>query len=236
VLARPDALAVAPYLHELGAEQRHTATRTAYRGLLARGIVDPPSATALAAARAAADGRIDLPVREDVRSVVTLREAAQLVVAVARTTSSTRDYWYAYLVQEVVLLEQVSSDGIHRFALGRRDQLLDLVAAAAMHPNSGDAIGHAVAMPAAADDPPPTPILGQLGQSLLRADLVVRHPGEQHAGTLGLFTGPRGSWLVTGQGGATPMAHPMSADALRAQVRQVVEQIRSEAVSAGARA
>ena len=50
-----------------------------------------------------------------------LREAAHRVVAVARTTAATQDFWYAHLVDDVVLLEEVSRDGMHRFALvGRR--------------------------------------------------------------------------------------------------------------------
>ena len=64
---------------------------------------------------------------------------------------------------------------------------------------------------------------------------MVRHADERDAGTLGLFSGPRGSWLVTGRGGGTPMAHPVRAVELRALVRRFVEQIRGEAV-AGVRA
>jgi hypothetical protein len=229
VLARPNPLAVAPYLAALDERQQHTAKRTAYRSLLARGIVDPPSVDALASAAAAGDGSLELMVREDVRSVVTLREGADVVVAVARTTSATHDYWYAYLVDQVVLLEQVGSDGLHRFALARAEQLLDLVLAAAVHPDSGDAAGHTVAMPPPGDATPPAPVLGMLGEALLRADVVVRHPGEQRVGTLGLFTGPRGSWLVTGQGEETAMAHPMRADELRRQLRRFVERSWSEA-------
>jgi hypothetical protein len=229
VLARPHALALAPYLDELDPEQRQLAQRTAYRGLLARGIVDQPTAAAVAAAEVAGDGSVELMVRRDVRSVLALREGAGLAVAVARTASSGRDYWYAYLVDEVLLLEEISSEGLHRFALARAEQLLDLTVAAAVHPDSGDTAGHPVAVPAAADAPPPAPVLGQLGQALLRADVVVRHVREREAGTLEVFTGPHGCWLVTGRGGPVPMAHPLSADALRSQLRGFVERVLAEA-------
>jgi hypothetical protein len=228
VLAPPHALAVAPYFDELETAQQQTAKRTAYRGLQARGIVEVPGAEVIAAA---GDDDVELVVRHDIRSVVTLREQAELLVAVSRTTSSTRDHWYAYVAGTVVLIEEISPDGLHRFALARDEQLVDLVVAASVHPNSGAAAGQAVAVPSGPDRAPPAPVLRQLGQALLRADLVIRHAGERYTGTLGVFSGPRGSWLVTGRGGATPVAHPMTADALREQLARFIEQIRTEAVT-----
>src|SRR5690349_5029451 len=47
VLARPGGVAVSPYLDAMAPPEQHVARRTAYRSLLARGIVDPPSAEAL---------------------------------------------------------------------------------------------------------------------------------------------------------------------------------------------
>ncbi len=76
-------------------------------------------------------------VRQDIRSVIALREAAQVVVAVARTTAATQDFWYAHLVDDVVLLEEVSRDGMHRFALAERSRLAELAVGAAVHPERG---------------------------------------------------------------------------------------------------
>ena len=230
VLARPNGLAVSPYLDGLAPSEQLLATRTAYRGLLARGLVDPPSADALAAAQAAGDGSLELMVDREIRSVLTLRESARLVVAVARTTSAGQDYWYAYDVGEVVLLEQIGSDGLHRFALARPGQLAELAVAAAVHPDGGDASGYPVAMPAGPEPTPPTPILTALGQALLRADLVVRHPGERDVQPVVAFSGPGGSYLVSGLGGPAAMAHPVSAAQLRERLRQHVEQGRAEVV------
>ncbi len=117
VVARPGAMPVMPFLDDLAEADRETARRSAYRSLVARGVVEPPTPEAVAAATALRDGSVELMVRQDVRSVVALREAAQVVVAVARTTAATQDFWYAHLVDDVVLLEEVSRDGLHRFAL-----------------------------------------------------------------------------------------------------------------------
>ena len=230
VLARPNPFAVSPYLDTLSPPDRQVATRTAYRGLLARGLVDPPSAEALATAREAGDGSLELMVDREIRSVLTLRESARVVIAVARTTSAGQDYWYGYHVEDVVLLEQIGSDGLHRFALARPGQLTGLAVAAAVHPDSGDAAGHPVAVPAGSDPTPPTPILSALGEALLRADLVVRHPGEGTVDPLVAFSGPGGSWLVTGLGGPAAMAHPVRAAQLREQLARHIEHIRAEAV------
>ena len=230
VLARPNPFAVSPYLDTLSPPDRQTAARTAYRSLLARGLVDPPSAEALAAARAAGDGRLELMVDREIRSVLTLRESARVVIAVARTTSAGQDYWYGYHVDDVVLLEQIGTDGLHRFALARPAQLTELAVAAAVHPDSGDAAGPPVAMPPGPDPTPPTPILTALGQALLRADVVVRHPGEDAVSPLVAFSGPGGWWLVTGLGGPAAMAHPVRAAQLREQLARHIERMRDEAV------
>ncbi len=48
-----------------------------------------------------------------------------------------QDFGYAHLVEDVVLLEEVSRDGFHRFALTRDSGLLDAAVAAAVHPDAG---------------------------------------------------------------------------------------------------
>ena len=86
---------------------------------------------------------LDLEVRQDLALVVALREGARLVVAVARTTATDQDFWYAHVVEDVVLLEEVSRDGMHRFASARDTALVDAGAvAAAVHPDAGDGWEH----------------------------------------------------------------------------------------------
>ena len=116
--------------------------------------MDPPTPEAVARAAAVRDGSVDLPVRDDVRSLVALREGAEMVVAVARSAAAWQDFWYAHVVEDVVLLEQVSSDGLHRFALLEAEELTRAVLGAAVHPDAGAApTGGPVPVPAQTEDP-----------------------------------------------------------------------------------
>lgn len=223
----PDAepLAVRPRFDQLSAGQQDVARQVAFRGLLARGIVDPPSADAVADAEARGgfpDTRLDVMVRHDVQSLLTLRRGAALVVALARTTSAGQDYWYGYLVDDIALIEQVSEAGLHRFGLVREDRLLDLTIASAVHLGAADASGPPLAMPDGPPTDPPPPVLQMLGQALLRVDLVVRHTGQGAPRTTSLFTGPAGSWLVAHRDGEPSVAFAMGAQELREHVRATV--------------
>lgn len=229
VLARPGGIVVSPYLTTLEDGQVELARRTAYRSLLARGVVDPPTPEAVGRALDARDGSVDLPVRQDVLTVMTLRRSARAVVAVARTTSLTQDFWYAHLVEDVLLIEEVSGDGLHRFALAHDHQLADLVVDAAMAPEAGDAAGEPVPLEVDPQDPtPPTAVAEALGEALVRSDVVVRYVGDQDPPLLGMFTGPGGCWLVTARPGSTPVAEPLAAEELRRRIHDLVGQARAE--------
>ncbi|MBA3782375.1 MAG: hypothetical protein H0X12_11065 [Nocardioides sp.] len=234
VVARPGAMPVMPFLDTLGEAEQETARRSAYRSLMARGIVDPPTPEAIAAATALRDGSVELMVRQDIRSVVALREAAQVVVALARTTAATQDYWYAHLVDDVVLLEEVGRDGLHRFALAEAAHLGDLAVAAAVHPDAGDGDGPRLPVDADAGDPtPPDAVLERLGAAFLRVDIVVRRPGDTQPPTFAVLSGPDGCWCIEGGGldGEPPSAAPLTADAARARVADAVAAVRAEAVT-----
>lgn len=231
VVARPGAMPVTPFLSDLPDAEQETARRTAYRSLIARGVVDPPTPEAIAAATALRDGTVELMVRQDVRSVVALREAAQVVVAVARTTAATQDYWYAHLVDDVVLLEEVSRDGLHRFALADAQHLATLAVGAAVHPDAGDGDGPPLVVAAGAGDPtPPDAVLERLGAAFLRADVVVRRPGDTQPPAFALLSGPDGCWCI--EAAATPpSAQPLGAGAARDRVADAVSSVRAEAVT-----
>jgi hypothetical protein len=226
VLAAPGGIVVSPFLDGVAEGERDAVLRTAYRGLLARGIVDPPTPEAASAAIGRGDGHVELMVRQDVRSVVALREGAQAVVAIARTTATAQDFWYAHLVDDVALLEEVGSDGLHRFALAHAHELPRLAAAAAVHPDAGDAEGPSVELSGEQGDPtPPDELLERLGAALLRADLVVRWAGDHEPVLLGLFTGPDGTWTTRVGAGTstTPVAVPGTAEEARSMVEELVE-------------
>jgi hypothetical protein len=224
VLAAPESIVVMPFLDLVESEsEREAVRRTAYRSLLARGIVDPPTPESTSAAIARGDGHVELMVRNDVRSLVALREGAKLVVAVARTTVAAQDFWYAHVVDDVVLLEEVSADGLHRFALAQAADLPELAAEASVHPEAGDADGDPVPVGGEPGDPtPPDELLERLGSAILRSDVLVRYVGDADPVLLGLFTGPNGSWVTRAQQGATPMTTPSTADDARAAVRDLV--------------
>ncbi|MET0433230.1 MAG: hypothetical protein ABW025_03605 [Cellulomonas sp.] len=229
ILAGPGGLVVSPYLAELSDAEREVALRTAYRGLLARGIVDPPTPEALAAA--IGEPTVELQVRQDVLSVVTLRRGAGATVCVARSTLLGQDYWYAHVVRDVVLVEQVTTDGQHRFALAPAGTLGDLLLDAAVHPETADGTGPEIAV--ADPDEPPTEVVEHLGSALVRADVVVRVPDDREPELLGLFTGPGGAWVLSARetSGGPVVARPLTRAALEAQVLELAERAVSTAAA-----
>lgn len=229
VVAPPGAMPVLPFLSGLPATQRQMAERTAYRSLVARGVLTPPTPEAVAEATARRDGGVDVMLRQDIRSVVALREGARLVVAVARTNAAAQDFWYAHLVEDVVLLEEVSRDGFHRFALARADRLTALAVGAAVHADAGDAQGEPLPVVTSPDDPtPPDGVLERLGAAFLRADVVVRRPGDSEPPAFALFTGPGGCWVVDARPDGPRAAVPLSSDAARTRVADAVAGVRAE--------
>lgn len=144
--------------------------------------------------------------RNDVLSALTLRRAATAVVAAGRTSSSGQDFWYAHVVEEVVLLEEVTNDGLHRFALGHSRDLADLLVAAVVHPEAADGTGDDVELAVAPDSEAPAELVERLGEAYLRADVLVvtRRAGApvDLPDLTGLFTGPQGSWSVVARPGS----------------------------------
>ncbi len=233
VLAAPGAMPVSPYLRGLDPGIVDAVRRTAYRSLVARGVLDAPTAQAVAAAAASGADEVELMVRQDVRSVVALRAAARVVVAAARATAAGQDFWYAHVVDDVVLIEEVSRDGMHRFALAESARLGQLAVAAVVHPDAGDGAGGgpAVALEGDPGDPtPPGAVLERLGEAFVRADVVVRRPGDTDPPAFALFSGPGGCWVV--EAGTRPRsARPVLAEAARSRVVEAVDQVRAEAVT-----
>lgn len=239
VLAPDQGVVVMPVLTELPPGELDAVRRTAFRGLVARGIVDPPEAESLAAAQegaASGDVALELRVRNDVLSALTLRQSASAVIAAGRTTSTGQDFWYAHLVEDVVLLEEVSLDGLHHFALGRARDLGTLLEGAVLHPEATDGEGLDVELAVAPDSDAPAELLEVLGRAYLRADvLVVRREGSETPlpDLTGLFTGPQGSWSVLARPGSQrAWATPETVAELRTRVRAMAS-LASAATSPG---
>ena len=141
-----------------------------------------------------------------------LRQSAAAVVAVARVAPAASDHWYAHLVGDVVLLEQVGDDGVHRFALTAAAMLPTLVAAAVLHPS---ATGPAGAGPEAETD-------------WLRADLELRSARQTRR--LAWVSGPGGTWSLR-PGRTTPYGDPVAPD----DVRRVLTEALATLAGPGAR-
>lgn len=189
---------VEPHLAALADGPREWSLRTAYRGLLARGLLEPP--TGAGPTDPDGSGTADARAREDVHAVVTLRAAPDAVLCAARTTSLGQDFWYAHVVADVVLVEQVDAGGLHHFTVAPADQLPDLLTAATVHAEATDGTGPALAVGDPADPERATTEL--LARAELRTDLVLRIPGDTDPVLTGLFTGPAGAWLLTADPGA----------------------------------
>ena len=172
-------------------------------------------------------------IRNDIRSVVALREAAQVIVAVARTAAASQDFWYAHLVDDVVLLEEVSRDGMHRFALAGADRLGDLAVGAAVHPDAADGAGPAITVDAEeGDSMPPDALLERLGAAFVRADVIVRRPrATSEPPAFAVLSGPEGSWCIDDRPATADRraAHRRSRRA--SEVAEAVAQVRAEAVT-----
>ncbi|RZS90808.1 hypothetical protein EV189_0037 [Motilibacter rhizosphaerae] len=218
VLAPAHSIVVDPFLDEQDAgvprAVRAAVARTAYRSLVARGILEPPTSEAAVEAleqRLADDdiGTVAVMVRDDVRALVSLRQAARTVVAVARTTAASQDFWYAHVVDDVTLVEEVDSAGMHRFALSSTAALPELLVAAAVHPElpdlDTDQEGREVVLPVApvdeADPTPPDEVLEELGAAVLRCDVVVRVVGDEEPVLFGVFSAPAGCWTLEAEYG-----------------------------------
>jgi hypothetical protein len=201
VLEPDQGVVVAPVLDTVTEAERDAVRRTAFRGLVARGIVQPPARGA-----DTSGDTVDLQVRNDVLSALTLRRGAKAVLAVARTTATDQDFWYAHVVEEVVLLEEVGADGLHRFGLGHARDLPELLSAAVVHPDAADGAGDDVELAVAPDSEAPAELVERLGEAYLRADVLVvtREAGApvQRPDLTGLFTGPLGSWSVVASPGS----------------------------------
>jgi hypothetical protein len=231
VLVPDQGVVVAPVLDAVPAEQREAVRRTAFRGLVARGIVAPPDAGTVAAVDTQSTASVDLQVRNDVLSALTLRRSASAVLAVARTTASGQDFWYAHVVEEVVLLEEVGSDGLHRFALGHARDLADLLVGAVVHPDAADAVVEdaedgEVELAVAPDSEAPAELVERLGAAYLRADalVVTREAGApvERPDLTGLFTGPEGSWSVVAKPGSQrAWARPETVASITRRVRDL---------------
>lgn len=234
VLATTEGPVVLPYLSGLDTEQARTATTTAYRSLVARGLLEAPTPQQAREAEreavASGEGQVAYPVRmpEFLSQVLTLRAGAPTVVCVAVSTALGQEFRYAHVVEDVVLVEEVTATGLHRLALLGLAELPPRLEQWVLHPEAVAGRGEEVVrLPGGEDDDPTPPdeLLERLGASLVRADVVVRRAGDGGPGELvGVFSGPEGTYLSrTRHGSAAPVViRPATPDEVRAALTALV--------------
>lgn len=236
VLATTEGAVVFPHLSELPEEAQRVAKDTAYRSLIAHGLLEAPSPSQVQQAErealGTADGQVAYPVRmaEELARMLTLRAQATMVVCCARTTALGQEYRYAHVVAGVVLLETVTSTGLHRMSLLAEQDLLAHVRTWVLHPEATPGSGEdVIQLVGAGEDPtPPDELLDRLGAALLRADLVVRTADDEGgADLLGVFSGPAGTWSCrTAAGAAGPVViRPSSPEGVLTELRASLEAV-----------
>jgi len=216
VLAGRDGIVVLPYLNGLPAGQRDVATATAYRGLVARGMLEAP--TPEQARQAERDAVSDdtasvaypVTMPENLAHLLSLRAGADRVVCAAVSTALGQHFSYAHVVADVALLEEVTGTGLHRFSLLDADRLANRIGTWVLHPEATPGHGdEVVQLPTGGDDDPTPPdeLLERLGSTLVRADVVVRQADDDGEPELvGLFSGPAGTYVsVTAFGSRAPV-------------------------------
>lgn len=176
---------------------RTTARAVARRSLLARGLLGH-------------DGEGHETLDPRLRATLALRDGARVLVVALRLTPGGTDRWCAHVLRDVALLEQVSVDGVHRFALARAESLAGHVAAGVLHPRAADAVG-------------PRP--GATDPDLARVDVVSAVAGGSPR-LLSLLSGPGGTWRLTRGEGASEHAEPMQAMAARGLLDAEVARLR----------
>lgn len=253
VLAGADQGPVAmPHLEALGGEARRVAVHTAYRCMLASGLVSLPTRPR---ARPATSGQepggedvvagddlaersfpVELPAELD--AVLVLREGAPVLLSVQRQLAGEQVLRYVHLVEEVALVEDVLATGLHRFGRVPREELAcclqqflvpdDAVIGSGTLTVDLDTVDLKQADLKQAD---PRAEVGEAQQLLARAtvnaDALVRHDAETGPGELlGMFLGPEGSWATSNRFGAGgPLAfEPLDPTSVGARLVALVSQ------------
>lgn len=181
---------VPPYLDGIPAEHREIALRTAYRGLCARGWLEP----AVVGATEAAPG-VPVGLIPEVAELLRLRTTADLVVCAHRTSGDGEDFRYWHASDDVVLEERVSPLGMHGFWLLEPAALVGDLAAYVLDPAAaGEPCPERELDPVAvASGHAPDDLVLRLARARLVADVVVRRTGDKGPGELiGVLSGPGG--------------------------------------------
>lgn len=173
----------APYLSRLDAAQRQLATQVAFRSLCAHGAV-------------AIDGGRGMELPEDVVTMLQVRSCARSALLISKATADIGVLRYHHLGEQVVVIEDVTDDGMHEFRLVDPERLPDEVDAfctvEGVADGRGDPVSLTVSSFAAGD------LARDLwGDGVAQFDATVWRAGQVPAGEqilLGVLLGTDGSW------------------------------------------
>lgn len=209
---------VQPYTSGLEPEVLRIATDTARRSLLARHVLRPddPSATVGAPLGAL------LALREGAPVVVVLHRLVGAPAEDAAGPGHTALTRYLHVVDSIVLVEDVTAEGVHVFGLGAETSLEDTVRAFLVPPDA-PATPADGARPVQPGDDDPLP--AALGDPTVLAEVVVLHAAaEGPPPVLTVALGPQGCFQGSSDDAEPPLLHPVGAGDVVIQVLSDVEQ------------
>ena len=158
--------------------------------------------------------RRDAQLHPDLDALLTVRDNSASVVVIQRTLAGPQvDLRYCHIAADTVLVEDVTSTGLHHFRVGGHNRLADMIDGFLVPPGAAD--GHQEWRLAACEVRPddltdPAGPLQLLAEARVTADIVVRSIDEDSgsagtAGTassgpgvpqlIGVFLGPTGCYL-----------------------------------------
>lgn len=179
-----------PHYERLSATAQQVAVSTARRLLLARG--DQPEQPETIPLHQQVSDLLD--VRVGASRVLVLRRSVTILAAGTRQQVETERY--AHMIDEFVLLEDVSAHGLHRFWACGTDLLADTVADFVGHPQLRNGAGPPVTLDPTGGGPDGTG-LPQLGELPVTVDVTVWRRGPQPPPTmLSLLLGRDGCWAT----------------------------------------
>lgn len=123
----------APYLSGLDDKQRHLAVQIAYRSLCSHGAI-------------AVDGGTGMELPETVVTMLQVRASATSTLLISKTTPGVGVLRYHHLGAEVVVIEDVTDDGMHEFRLIDPDTLSEEVDAFCTVEGAADGRGEPVTL------------------------------------------------------------------------------------------
>lgn len=225
----PTGLVVSPWLEELDDAARDVAVLTAFRSLVARGVLVAP--TVAQAAQAADGSGVELEMLAELSQLLTLRRAAPTVLCAQRTTAGATGWRYVHVLagERIALDEVVEPTGLHRFSLldpaDVAAELLGWLLPDDLAQGASDGPAVDVDPQRAADGATDAALLDELGRAEAVSDVVVRRrTDDAPPAVLGVFAGRGLLVLSTTAPGEPVRLRPASRETLQGSLDDLLEE------------